>query len=79
VVPLLVATAVGAEVASDSFLGKGSNAAGVLALAAMGAVTGAGAGALVGSSIPSWKSVYRRDAQTETKSGSSTSSRGTRP
>jgi len=69
--------AVGAAVASDPFLGKGSNAGGVLALTAMGAVTGAGA--LVGSSIPSWKNVYRRDAQTETKSGRSTSSRGTRP
>lgn len=61
----LFATAVGAAVASDPFLGEGSGGGEVLALTVMGAVTGAGAGALVGWSIPSWRNVYRRGAPTD--------------
>lgn len=60
----LLATAVGAAVASDPFLGKGSNAGGVLALTAAGTLSGAVLGALLGSSIPSWRNVCRRGVPT---------------
>jgi hypothetical protein len=48
-------------------------------LTMMGVVTGAGVGALVGASLPGWRTVYRRDAPTETRSGRSGPSRGSRP
>lgn len=54
----LFATAFGAAVASDPFLG--GDGGDVLVLTAVGVATGAGAGALIGSAIPSWKTVYRR-------------------
>jgi hypothetical protein len=56
----LFATAVEATVASGPFLGQGAGAGDVLVLTVMGTATGAGTGALVGLSIPSWRNIYRR-------------------
>lgn len=75
----LFATAVGAAVASDPFLGEGAGAGEVLVLSVMGTVTGAAAGALVGLSIPSWRNVYRRGAPTDVTRAPRQSPRGTRP
>jgi hypothetical protein len=57
----LLAAALGAAVASDPFLGNGTDAGGVIAFTMAGALSGAVVGALLGSSIPSWKTVYLRD------------------
>jgi hypothetical protein len=56
----LLAIALAAAVASDPFLAGGADAGGIIAFGAVGTLGGAVVGALVGSSIPSWKNVYRR-------------------
>lgn len=75
----LLAAALVAAVASDPFLGGNADPGGMIAFTAAGAAGGAVVGALLGSAIPRWRTVYRRDAPAEARIGGSAPSRGSRP
>ena len=75
----LLSIALGALVASDPFLGSGgSNGGEIAAVGAIGALTGAGVGALIGTFIPRWATIYRRGEPSRNEPAKSWSSRGAR-
>jgi hypothetical protein len=74
----LLVGALAVAVASDPFLGRGAggDAGPALAVTALGALAGAGVGALIGTYIPHWHRVYPRTDRDADERAKSWSSRG---
>ena len=76
----LFAAGLAVAVASDPVLGNrnGNNFGPIFGVTALGVMTGAGIGALVGTLIPRWKRVYPQSGREEADRARSWSSRGAR-